>query len=240
MLKITQSDPFGQRLASYAQQLDSTSNKWNAIDSSITTADRYGDSADRQFDQAWHPQRQASFDNERTDSSWHGRDMQRQFRYGDQEIERSESEIRRSDFNLGDMKREIKQTDSGLDQLISEMRQANDARLAAVQQASDEIAKAEGNYNGVSGNFQRFGSSAGWVDQAVWRADSPIQQISFDRPGQNVSHYAHQVGNSLRDIERETQSMDWALRDADRQGDQGQSQLRSAAQTLMQASGATP
>jgi hypothetical protein len=240
MLNVSQSDPYGQRLTTYAQKLDSTANKWTAIDSSITSADRYVDSADRQFDQAWHPQRQASWDNERTDSSWHGRDLQRQFRYGDQEVDRSEGEVRRSSFDLSDLKKEITQTDGGLDQLITEMRASNDPRLPLVLQASDEIAKAEGNFNGVSGGFQRFDSSARWVSNSVFRAENDIYAISADRPGKNVSHYAHQVGNVLRDIDRDLQNMDWALSDADRQGDQGQGTLRSAAQKLMQASSTAP
>lgn len=232
----TLADPIGQRLAAYAQRLDSTANKWSAIDSSISSADRNVSSADRQFQDAWFPQRQASFDNERTDSSWHGRDLQRQFRYGSQELDRSESELRGAHFDLSTLQREVKQSDSELDQLIAEMRQANDARLPLVLQASDDVGKADGNFSGVGGSFNRFDSSQRWADNAVSRADSPIWAIASDRPGQNVSGYAHQVGNSLRDIEREIQNMDWALRDADRQGDQGQTQLRSASQKLMQAS----
>lgn len=232
----TLTDPIGQRLAAYAQKLESTANKWNAIDSGIVSADRYLDSADRQFDQAWNPQRQASFDNERTDSSWHGRDLQRQFRYGSQELDRSESEVRSAGFDLNALRREVKQSDSELDQLIAEMRQTNDARLPLVLQASDDISKADGNFGGVGTSFSRFDSSNHWADSAVQRADSPNWAIASDRPGQNVSGYAFQVGNYLRDIERESQNMDWALRDADRQGDQGQGQLRSASQKLTQAS----
>lgn len=232
----TLTDPIGQRLATYAQRLDTTANKWSAIDSSITTADRFVASADRQFSDAWHPQRQASYDNERTDSSWHGRDLQRQFRYGSQELDRSESEVRSASFDLDTLQREVKQSDSELDQLIAEMRQANDARLPLVLQASDEIGKADGSFNGVDHSFNRFESSNRWAESAAQRSDSPNWAIASDRPGQNVSGYAHQVGNHLRDIERELQSMDWALRDADRQGDQGQGQLRSASQKLMQAS----
>lgn len=240
MLTISHNDPFSQRLAGYAQNLDNAAGKWTRIDSSITSADRSVDSADFQFDQAWYPQRQASYDNERTDSSWHGRDLDRYFRQGDQEIERADSQIQQIQHDLGSLKKEVKDTDSGLDQLIAEMKAVNDSRLPVVLQAADEIAKAEGNFNGVSGSFQRFDSSSNWADQAVWRADSPIRQISWDRPGQNVSYYAHQVGNSLRDIEREVRTMDWALSDADRQGDQGQSQLLSAAHKLRQASTTTP
>lgn len=233
MLNITQSDPFAQRLATYARELDRSADKWSTIDNNLVAADRFLASADRNFYQAWHPQRQASWDNERTDSSWHGRDLQRQFRYGDQEVERSEDQIRRGSYDLNSMSREVQQTDSGLDQLIAEMRQTNDPRLATVLQASQEIEAAQTNLNGVGASFGRFDSSRRWIDQAVWRADSPIQQISFDRPGLNVSHYAHQVGNSLRDIDRELQTMDWALSDANRQGDQGQSGLRGAAGKLM-------
>lgn len=236
MLNVTKSDPFAQRLAQYAQRLDQTASKWNNVDASIGTADRYLDSADRQFKEAWHPQRQASFDNERIDSSWHGRDLQRQFRQGDQEMNRSEHQVRTSHDQLVHMQSDIQITDSELDGLIAEMRYAGDARLPAVLQASDEVAKAQGSYNGVSGSLQRFDSGALWVDQATWQADAPIQQIAFDRPGRNVSGFAHQVGNSLRTIERELQGMDWALRDADRQGDHGHDLLRSAAAKLQQAS----
>jgi hypothetical protein len=237
MLNTTLSDPFAQRLATYAKELDRSANKWTAIDQNVTTADRFIDSADRYYDQAWHPQRQASWDNERTDSSWHGRELQRQFRYGGQEVDRSEDQIRRGSSELQGISREVQQTDQNLDQLVAEMRQANDPRLATVLQAAQEVDRAQSNLQGVNSSFHRFDSSARWVDQAAWRADSPIQQICFDRPGINVSHHAHQVGNSLRDIERELQSMDWALRDADRYGDQGQAQLRGAAQTLLAASG---
>jgi hypothetical protein len=236
MLNVTQNDPIGQRLAGYAQRLENAANKWTSVDNSLASADRFVGSADRQFEQAWFPQRQAERDNERTDSSWQGRDLQRQFRFGKNEVDRAEGEVRRGSFDLNDLDRDVSQTNRELDQLVADMRQSNDPRLPLVLQACQQVGTAQGSFNGAAGSLNRFDSSSRFLDNDVFRADYPINAIAGDRPGLNVSRHAYQVGNSLRDIDRELQDMDWALTDAGRQGDQAQGQLRGAAQKLTQAS----
>lgn len=236
MRPLTTQDPFAQRLSHYAQRLESSASRWNSVDSNLLTADRYLDSADRQFDQARFPQRQASFDDGRVDSSWHGRDLDRYFRQGDRELSFSEQQVRSSGHELASLRKEIQESDSGLDQLVVDMQAANDPRLPLVMDATAQVEKADGQFRGVNSSLGRFDSSASWADQAIWRAEAPIREIQFDRPGRSVSHYGYQVGDLLNDIERELNQMDWSLRDADRQGDAGRSQLLAAAEALRQAS----
>ncbi len=235
MMTSLSSDPFRQRLSDQARKLQSSAERWNESQSSLITADRYLDSAERQFQQAWHPQRQASFDNERTDSSWHGRDLQRLFRQGGQETDRSEAETRRVGGQLGTLQNEVGQSDRELETLIADMRAANDSRVPLLMQAAGDVDRAQEGFGGAGAGVNRFEASGRWIDQAAWRADSPIYGIMSDRPGVNVSHHAHQVGNSIRDIEREMQNMNWALIDAQRSGDQAESHLRGAADKLSQA-----
>lgn len=235
MISTVSSDPFRQRLSDQARKLESSAGRWNESQQSLHTADRYLDSAERQFQQAWQPQRQASVDNDRVDSSWHGRDLQRLFRQGGQETDRSENETRRAGSSLNTLQGEVGQSDRELDSLIADMRAANDPRVPLLMQAADDVDKAQQGFQGAGGGLSRFESSGRWIDNAAWRADSPIFSIMSDRPGVNVSSHAHQVGMSLRDIEREMQNMNWALIDTQRSGDQGESHLRGAAGKLNQA-----
>lgn len=235
MITISSSDPFRQRLTEQARKLQNSAERWSESQSGLIAADRYLDSAERQFQQAWNPQRQASFDNERTDSSWHGRDLQRLFRQGSVETDRSEAETRRVGGHLGALQSEVGRSDRELDGLIADMRSANDPRVPLLLQAAQDVDRAQDGFQGASGGVNRFESSGRWVDQAAWRADSPIYAIMGDRPGVNVSPHAHQVGQAIREIEREMQTMNWALIDAQRSGDQGESHLRGAADKLSQA-----
>lgn len=236
MLTLKPQDIIGQRLTGYAQKLEGSATQWNQVDNSISSAQTLIDSAEFDFYQAEHSQRQASFDNGRIDSSWHGRDLQRQFRQGGSSIDRSESQVQQGDRQLDGLTGGVSQTQRELQDLAKELQASNDARLNAVQQALGEIEKAQGNFSGVDSEFRRFGSSGQWVDNAIFRADSPIWGIISDRPGLDVSHHAYRVGDSLRDITREMRNMEWSLRDADRKGDQGQNGLNSAAARLRTAS----
>ncbi len=235
MLSIRPQDSVSQRLSSYAQKLETGAAQWNSIDSSVRSAQSSVDSAEFDFFQADNSQRQASFDNGRTDSSWHGRDLQRQFRQGGSSIDRAESQVQQGDRQLDGLKGGVDETQRGLTELAKELQAANDNRLQAVEQALTEIQRAQGNFSGVDGEFQRFGNSGRWVDNAAFRADQPIWGIINDRPGVDVRHHAFRVGDSLREITREMQNMEWSLRDADRQGDQGQLALSSAASRLRAA-----
>ena len=237
MISLRPQDSVSQRLSAYAQKLETGANQWNSIDSSLRGAQSSIDSAEFDFYQAENSQRRASFDNGRTDSSWHGRDLQRQFRQGGSSIDRSESYVQHGDRQLDGLNSGVAEAQSGLAELAKELQAANDARLQVVEQALSDIGKAQGNFSGVDGEFQRFGNSGRWVDNAIFRADQPIWGIIQDRPGVDVRHHAFRVGDSLRDITREMQNMEWSLRDADRQGDQGQFSLNAAASRLRNAVG---
>ena len=232
MLTLTFNDPFGQRMAAYAQKLETSAQGWKNVESTIDSAEFGLRGADSDFRWAENAQRQASFDTPRTDSSWHGRDLQRHFRSGGDNVDRSERDIDRGQRGMDGVNSGVAEVDAGLAQLAQEMQQANDPRAAAVQQAIGEVDKAQGNFSGVDGGFRRFDSSGQWVDNAIFRADSPIWAIASDRPGVDVRHHAYRVGDSLRDIDRELRNMEWALRDAEAQGAQGHGSLLAAVRSL--------
>ncbi len=226
-------NPLNRRISEIATELNNSANTWNEVDSSISTADRYVGNSYREFQRAESPLRQVQWDNERTDSSWHGRDLDRQFRSGAREADSAEWEVRRADRKLEDIKSGVSQGGQGLQEIVNEMRQSNDPRLPIVLEAAQAVAQSGQAFNQVDRDFNSFDSDGRFLDLAGFRAQNPIFQISNDRPGVNVSHHAFPVSNALQDIGRNLQSMDRSLRDADRQGDAGQAQLLDAVQKLI-------
>lgn len=226
-------NPLTRRISEIATDLNNSANQWNDVDSSIATADRYLGNSYREFERAEFPLRQVQWDNERTDSSWHGRDLDRQFRSGGREADSAGWEVRRADAKLEDIKTGVAQGGQGLQEIVDEMRQTNDPRLPIILEAAQAVSQSGQAFQRVDRDLNSVDSDGRFLDSAAFRAQNPIYQISNDRPGVNVSRYAFPVSNALQDIGRNLQSMDRSLQDADVQGDQGQAKLLEAVQTLI-------
>jgi hypothetical protein len=66
----------------------------------------------------------------------------------------------------------------------------------------------------------------------VDRSNFDIQQIMWDRPGQDVSHYGFRVSSNLNSIQSDLRQIDSSLRRAASSGDQGEGHLDNAIRIL--------
>ena len=119
-----------------------------------------------------------------------------------------------------------------LSSLESEYRQNNDPRLTQVQQAIAETNSSESQFGRVESDWRRVDSSISFTSSAVDRSNFDIQQIMWDRPGQDVSHYGFRVSSNLNSIQSDLRQIDSSLRRAASSGDQGEGHLDNAIRIL--------
>ncbi len=226
---------FNQRLTQLAGRLSTSSDRWDTAEQNMQSSDRYFRNANRDFGRAERAQQWARMDTARTDSSWHGRDIERGFDDGTRNVQWSEGDIRRADRQVDSLTEELSSADSDLDVLIADMKAAADARVAQVEAASASLNSSEVSCGSLGREFNQYTSSANFLRMDARRADHDIWQIVSDRPGRDVSNHAWRVGNTLRDIEREMRDMDRAMGNAERNGASGDQQLNSAIEALQKA-----
>ena len=214
--------------------LKTAAQKWDQAENTATRVDRYVDSAESEFRQAEFPARRASFDNGRTDSSWDGRQLDRNFRSGERHLSNSKFDLRSADRSVDSLGGDIDNGQASLQALEKEYRETNDPRLASVQRALAEVNSSESSFSKVGSEWRRADSSLSFTSSAVNRSQFDIQQIIFDRPGQNVSHYGFRVSSNLNSIQSDLRQVDFDLRRAANSGDQGESHLDSAIRILEQ------
>lgn len=212
--------------------LRNAASKWDQAESNMRQVDRYVSSADSEFRNADFPARRASFDNANTDSSWEGRQLDRHFRTGDRHLDNSQWDLRSAKREADGMGRDIDSGQSFLSSLESEYRRNNDPRLSQVQQAIAETNSSESQFGRVQNDWRRVDSSLSFTSSAVDRSNFDIQQIMWDRPGQDVSHYGFRVSSNLNSIQSDLRQIDSNLRSAASSGDQGEGHLDNAIRIL--------
>lgn len=219
-------------LSAALASLRNASSKWDQAENNMRQVDRYIGSADGEFRNADFPARRASFDNAATDSSWEGRQLDRHFRNGDRYLDNSQWDMRSAKREADGMGRDIDSGQSFLSSLESEYRQNNDPRLTQVQQAIAETNSSESQFGRVESDWRRVDSSISFTSSAVDRSNFDIQQIMWDRPGQDVSHYGFRVSSNLNSIQSDLRQIDSSLRRAASSGDQGEGHLDNAIRIL--------
>lgn len=189
--------------------------------------------ADQHQSQAEFPARRASFDDEPTDSSWHGRQLGRHFRTGGRNVDDSQRSLQFSQSKLRGVSSASDSGEGYLTQLAAEYQQAGDeASLLKVRRAKSILLKSEQAFQRTDSGWGSADSDLRFTDSGIRRADLDINRISFDRPGTNVSHYGHRVSNAIRSIQNDLRQADFDLQRASRAGDQGESGLHKAIAVL--------
>lgn len=227
--------PASDNLSQAINTLRQAAQSWDQAEADHNTADRFLQRADDDFRNAEWPARNASFDDGRRDSSFEGRQLDNYFRSGERNIEGGQDGIRSADSNL---QRTSQQIDSGqmtLDQLAQEYRQSGDARLADVQAAQQALISAEQSFAQVDNSWNSAQSALRFTDGEISRSQFDIREISFDRPGQDVSVYGRRVSNSINSIENDLRRSDSEMNRAGTNGTSGESSLDRAIAILQDA-----
>ena len=201
---------------------------WDQAEQSQTQADRFLSSAERDFQNAEFPARRASFDNGRKDSSFEGREIDRHFRSGDRNIDDGQYRLRHADQQLRQTGQNIDQGQNYLSQLEQEYRESGDERLASVQSAQRELLSSERSFGNVDNAWNSAHSDLRFTKSNIQRADFDIRQISWDRPGQDVSMYGSRVSNTIRTVQNDIRGAEWDMRRAGSEGNTGESHLDRA------------
>lgn len=228
----TSQDPFGPRIRQLAARLETSSSKFDRIEQSENRADRYLDSSAREFDYAWTPQRQASYDSAHQDVSWAGHQLSNYFDRGSRELDWAERQLDGAERELRGLESEMQAAEHEFNALVRELQNADDARAQGVEQAKQEFLVADRSVDTIANSWRRIDSDGRFVDSDIRQSESHIRWIQLDSPGQDVSHYARSLGFNMRSIERGLDRIGRELDDSIRAGQQGERSLDSAARTL--------
>lgn len=233
-LNPTQPRTLNQKLHTALENLKTAAQNWDGAETNAERADRYGDSAERDFRQAEFPARNASFDNARRDSSWDGRDLDRSFRSGGRAVDNSQFELRGAQSKLNKVEKTIDSEQVNLQDVAAELEAAKDERAVSVRKAIEELGMSDQSFDRVDREWRTADSATAFTGFDIRRAESDIQQIIFDRPGRDVSHYGFRVSSSLNSIQGDLRTMDFALSRSGAHGDKGESHLDAAIALLQQ------
>jgi len=215
--------------------LKNAAQNWDSAEQKQERADRYIESADREFQWAQSPARQASFDNGRINSSFQGRQLEQNFRSGDRSINNSQYDLRAAGRDLTNTNAGIDDGLSFLSSLAQEYRESGDARLSDVQTAQRELLSSEQSFSSVERDWRSADSSLYFTKNQVSRSEFDIRQISWDRPGQDVSRYGARVSNSIHSIQSDLRRVDFDMHRAASNGNQGEGHLDRAIAILENA-----
>ena len=235
-LRLNQNQPrtLNQRLNQALGNLKTAAQNWDSAETNAGRADSYGDSAERDFRRAEFPARNASFDNGRRDSSWDGRDLQRSFRSGGRAIDNSQFELRGAQSKLKKVDKTIEQEQVNLQELADELEAAKDERATAIRSAVAELGLSDQSFERVKREWRTADSATAFTGSDIRRAEFDIRQITYDRPGLDVSRYGFRVSNSIHSIQGDLRSMDFALSRSSSHGNKGESHLNSAIALLQE------
>lgn len=228
MQTISTTNPSNSNLSSALRSLRSAAQNWDRAEQSSTQVDRFVRSAEQEFRSADYPARRASYDNANTDSSFEGRQLDRHFRSGDRHLKDSQSGLREAGSGLRRAGADIDQGQVSLADLEREYRQANDPRLASVQRALNEVNSSESSFSRVGREWDQASYTLQFTESAVSRNHFDIQEISFDRPGKDVSLYGYRVASALQTIQSDLRQVDSNTRRATTDGNQGEGHLDQA------------
>lgn len=231
--KLTPSN--SDRLSQALTTLKRAAQDWDNAESRQTSADRFIKSSEREFRWADSPARQASFDNGNRDSSHYGRQLDRHFRTGERQLDSGQRELRTADNHLGQSTRNIDSGQLTLQQLAQEYRESGDPRLADVQAAQRELLSTEQSFTSVDRTWGRVENDIRFTKPDINRSSHDIRQISWDRPGQDVSMYGRRVSSNLNSIQSDLRRLEFDFRRAVQDGNSGEQHLDRAIAILEEA-----
>lgn len=195
--------------------------------------------AESDLQNAEWPLRRAESDTAQKDSSFDGRQAL-------QYIEDSQRDLERNQRDFSGM-----QTDSG--QANSDFDKASRDLAGIIQDSNaypncqSSLRQASTNLDGASQDHHRADSEGDWADNKTRQALSDLRwaemnarNVSYDRPGQDVSSDARQASNNVDQAQWQTRDCSGNLRTANTYEQRSETGLTSVEQQLRQALASLP
>lgn len=188
--------------------LGSVRTRYQAVESGWTAAERDFDDAGNELRWARFPLQRAERDNERTDVSWEGREIDRHFRGTGREIDSGNHDLRSASMDLDQIDRSVRDAQQRLQAVIGGLEPGGPA-LGHLRQAAQHLDAAKSGFAASSDDTDRALRDAQSVERELQFSQHLVQDIMFDRPGRDVSSSAWRL-SSRRD------TMEWNLSGAER------------------------
>ena len=161
----------------------------------------------RNLQSAEWPLRRAESDNAQTDVSFDGRQAESYLNSAERGLDKNERDLRNMDFDSNQAATDFDKAQRDLQQIIADS-SAYPSSLASLRQAKSDL-------DGAAGQHDTADSQGGWArnktDSAArelqW-AESSVRNITYDRPGVDVSSDARQASSRV-------DRAHWDVRDTD-------------------------
>lgn len=200
---------------------------------------RQSDNAQRDLQSMEWPLREAQSDTPQKDVSWQGRDAQRYLESAERSVGDNDRRLMRIDGDSQSAINDFAKAQKDLDAAIASCASYPDS-LSKLQQANTSLDKAEKDHKDGDSQGSWAQSDNSWVISDLRFAESPVRNITYDRPGMNVSNDAYQASNQVRQADSRLQRVEMNLDTAVRDEDQSGKGLGNVQELLRQAIAALP
>lgn len=191
-------------------------------------------STERELQNALWPLRRAESDTAQTDSSFDGRQALQSIDSSQRDLERNQREFLGIDSDSRAASGDFNKAKSDLAAIINDS-SAYPSSLANLRQASTSL-------EGASQDHGRADSEGHWADTKTQQslsnlrwAESSARNVSYDRPGQNVSSDARQASREVDQAQWQSRDCSGNLRTANSYEGRSENGLTSVEQQLRQA-----
>lgn len=182
---------------------------------------------------AW-PLRRAESDNAQTDSSFDGRQAMQYISSSQRDLERNQREFTGID---GDSRVATADFDKAKRDLAAIIQDSN-----AYPSSQTNLRQASTNLDAAAQDHGRADNEGGWADSKTQQglsdlrwAEMSARNVSYDRPGQDVSSDARQASNQVDQARWQTRDASGNLRTANTYEQRSENGLTSVEQQLRQA-----
>lgn len=190
--------------------------------------------AERELQNALWPLRRAESDTAQTDSSFDGRQAVQSIDSSQRELERNQRDFMGIDSDSRAATGDFSKAKSDLAAII------NDSSAYPSSQAS--LRQAGTSLEGAAQDHNRADGEGSWADNKTQQslsnlrwAESSARNVSYDRPGQNVSSDARQASREVDQAQWQTRDCSGNLRNANSFEQRSENGLTSVEQQLRQA-----
>lgn len=163
--------------------------------------------AGRNLQNADWPLRRAQQDNAKTDSSYEGRQAQNYLGQAERSLDNNERDLRQIDWDSDAAATKFDQAQRDLQQAIADSA-AYPETLTSLQNARPHLDGADREHDDADNRARWAANNTQSANSELRWADNDVRQITYDRPGQDVSSYARSASSRV-------DRADWDVRDAD-------------------------
>ncbi|MBS2038509.1 hypothetical protein JST97_26250 [bacterium] len=195
--------------------------------------------AESDLQNALWPLRRAESDTPQRDSSFDGQQALQSIRDSQRDLERNQREFSGMQSNSSQATTDFDQARRDLASIISDS--------GSYPNCQTNLRQASTNLDGASQDHRRADGEGDWADNKTSQALSDLRwaemsarNVSYDRPGQDVSSDARQASNQVDQAQWQTRDCSGNLRNANNYEQRSENGLSSVEQQLRQALASLP